>query len=105
MTRPAYRTAPRVYVFRNGQELTDHPANGRNVLGFGRPVGMIGNAVCFDSVTVRTAVDAEFTQADFGGPVSVKIWSPGRPAVWFGIADVQAVEAANESRREAVTAN
>ncbi|WP_145216630.1 hypothetical protein [Planctomycetes bacterium TBK1r] len=94
------RPRPRAYFYRNGVELTGHEMNGRCVESFGVPSGTIRNAVCFESVTVRTTRDETLTEADFGGPVSVKVWSPEQPATWFGIASVATVERVNADARQ-----
>ena len=86
------RVHPRAYFFRDGAELTYHSANGRPVLGFGIPTGRIGNAACFNSITVRTTIDYELTESDFDGPVTVKVWEPGKKPVWFALASVATVE-------------
>ncbi|KAA5538724.1 hypothetical protein FYK55_26800 [Roseiconus nitratireducens] len=89
------RPRPRAYFYRNGIELTGHKMNGRCVEHFGVPTGKIRSAVCFSSITVRTTRDEMLTEADFDGPVSVKVWSPEQPAAWFGIASVDTVERIN----------
>src|SRR6056297_301619 len=82
MTRPL----PRAYFYRNGRELTAHPSNGLPVIGCGIMTGAIGKTVCFNSVTVRTNINDELTERDFGGePVMVKIWSPESRPVWFAL--------------------
>ena len=91
----ATRPLPRAYFYRDGIELTGHPAHGCQVLGFGIPTGKIRNAACFNSITVRTCINDELNESDFDGPVSVKIWAPESKPVWFGIASVTTVEAEN----------
>ncbi|PHQ35183.1 hypothetical protein [Rhodopirellula bahusiensis] len=86
---------PRAYFFRDGVELTAHPANGRPVDCMGTPCGMTGKAVCFDSITVINGLCKSYTERDFKGPVSVKIWSPESKAIWFGIADAATVARLN----------
>jgi hypothetical protein len=86
---------PRVFIYRNGTELTDHPANGRAVAGFGSPAGTIGKAICFDSVTVIDGHNRRFEQSDFGGPVSLKVWSHGTKPLWFGLANAKTVALLN----------
>lgn len=89
------RPRPRVYFFRNGIELTGHEMNRRCFESFGIPTGKIRNANCFASLVVRTTRDETLTEADFDGPVSVKVWSPEQPANWFGLASAESVKAAN----------
>lgn len=92
----ASRPLPRAYFFRNGIALSSHPCHGRPVLGFGILTGRIGNAVCFESITVRTTINDELMERDFDGPVSVKVWSPDSKPVWFGIASITTVESHRE---------
>lgn len=97
----ATRPQPRVYFFRDGRELTEHPANGCPMLGVGVFSGRLGSAVCFSSVTVRTTLDDTVTERDFDGPVSFKIWAPGTKPVWFGLGSVESVETDAQRRAEA----
>lgn len=72
--------------------------NGRPVVHCGVPTGKIGNAACLQSIVVRDTRDVELTEYDFGGPVSVKVWSPESEAIWFGIAEVGTVNQVNAER-------
>ncbi|WP_146519344.1 hypothetical protein [Stieleria varia] len=80
--------------------MADSHLHGRTVVSFGIPTGTIGRAACFNSITVRDGIDCELTEVDFGGPVSVKIWTPDNREMWFGIADVSTVERVNSERRQ-----
>lgn len=92
------RPRPRAYFFRNGVELTGHEMNGRPVVCCGVPTGKVELASCLHSITVRDTRDVELTERDFGGPVSVKVWSPESEPVWFGIANVETVQETNAER-------
>ena len=96
-----HRVQPRLYVFRDGQELTDHPANGRPVLSLGFPSGRIGKAFCIESITVRTKIDWTLTEKDFDGPVSLKIWEPEKAPNWVGLANAETVSKINALARNA----
>jgi len=69
----------RMYFFRNGVELVDHPANGMSCSGLGAIVAKIGKVDCRrcvfvsgrDASGVRTFV---LNECDFDGPVMVKTW-------------------------------
>ncbi|MDV6032729.1 MAG: hypothetical protein F9B45_22115 [Phycisphaera sp. RhM] len=93
------RPRPRAYFFRNGVELSGHEMNGRPVVNCGVPTGKIGNAACLQSIVVRDTRDVELSERDFGGPVSVKVWSPESEAIWFGIAEVETVKQVNAERK------
>jgi hypothetical protein len=92
------QTLPRVYVFRNGVELQDHPANGRPCLGFGSLTGKVGDFLAFESVAVQSTIRREYSEIDFRGPVMIKIWAPNMPAEWFAVANVATVKSTNEDR-------
>ena len=92
------RPRPRAYFYRNGVELSGHPLHGKCVVHFGVPTGRIGNAPCFDSITVRTKIDQDVTERDFDGPVSIKVWSPEQKPSWFGLASVATVEKINAAK-------
>ena len=59
------RPRPRAYFYRDGRELTAHPNNGRCIESFGIPTGRVGNAVCFDSITVLTTIGRDFDRSRF----------------------------------------
>ncbi|MEO9591448.1 hypothetical protein [Rhodopirellula bahusiensis] len=90
---------PRVYVFRKGVELKDHPANGRPCLGFGSLTGKVGEFLAFESIAVQSTIRREYSEIDFEGPVMIKIWAPNMPAEWFAIATLTTVKSTNQDRR------
>lgn len=95
---------PRVYFYRDGRELTNHPLNGKMHVGFGVFAGVIRKLPCFTSVIVRGTRDEELTEADFDGrPVMVKVWQPGRRVTWFAVASPETV-ARRSSKAEATAA-
>jgi hypothetical protein len=98
---PAHRPMPRIYLYRHCVEQKLHPQNGCPCLGFGIPVGRIGEYPAFSSVVVRTSFNQTLTEDDLGGPMMVKVWSPESPAQWFAVAHVETIERVNAERKAA----
>jgi hypothetical protein len=64
----------RAYFYRNGRELTEHPANGMELRGTDAATGRIGNVVCHKAVYVKPPRNAQAPTLhvccdDFRGPV------------------------------------
>ena len=88
-----FRPRPRVYFYRHGKELANHPYNGAEHVGFGVYSGKVSTVCCFRSILVRDTVEHELTERDFGGqPVMAKVWSPEGQTNWFAVASPQSVE-------------
>lgn len=87
-------TASFVTFHQNGKQLHTSKWNGFRFVSFGRPVGKIGNATCFESVTIDIGGKRQriVTEADFGGPVSMCIVTKGEASLWMGLCDSVAVE-------------
>ena len=87
------RAPMKCYFLRNGVELSGHAYNGADFLGCGVPSGIAGLLLCFESIDVARGPNdsTTLTSMAFGGPVTVKIWSPGRKPQLIGIADEQDV--------------
>lgn len=85
--------ASKVYFYRNGQELVDHPANGMTYTGMGCSVATCGKYRVHRSVFVATSPRGQsyiVNECDFDGPVMVKIWAPGiekRYIEWIALAE------------------
>lgn len=87
------RAPMKVYFFRDGIELSDHAYNGADLLSFGVPSGVAGSLFCFDSVDVARGPNDSTTLGSlaFGGPVTMKVWTPNGKPQFFGLADEQDV--------------
>ena len=90
----------RVYFYRNGQEI-DTRSNGMALAGWGIHSGHVSGTLCFEQVRVGDEYGRTFDldERDFGGPVAVKVWTPGKKPEWFGVASVKSVEEAAERVR------
>jgi hypothetical protein len=75
--------------YQNGQQLHSSKANGLRFIAFGPKVGTIGNADCFESITIDMGGRRQrvVTEADFGGPVSIRIVNRGGCSQWMGLCD------------------
>ncbi len=93
----------RVYFIRDGRELTDHPANGKPFDSFGIPIGVIGTCPVFSEVVITGGWTggSRLTEADFGGPVTVKIWRPDHPPVFVGLCEPATLAATLKVKAEA----
>jgi hypothetical protein len=82
-------TASFVTFYQNGQQLHANKLNGLRFISFGRPVGKVGNADCFESVTIDMGGKRQrvVTEADFGGPVSIRIINRCGCSQWMGLCD------------------
>jgi hypothetical protein len=89
----------RAYFFRNGVELTDHPANGMSFSTLFASTGHIGKytarfAMCVNKPGDRKMQEYFLSVEDFDGPVMVKAWYAPGCVEWFCLADHDDVVAA-----------
>ena len=91
----------KIYFYRNGVELTDHPANGMDYTGCGPFIAEIGKHRVHRSVFVGKGYGRNYStyivnECDFDGPVMVKVWAPGidkRYIEWFALAELETATA------------
>lgn len=83
----------RLYFYQNGQELTDHPANGLQYMGRGHSIAKFGRSTVHDFIEVRGRDGKVYSlkPSAFDGPVKVKEWGAGygpeeRYVEWWGFA-------------------
>lgn len=88
-----------ILFFRGGEQLHTSKLNGFPLVTFGDASGFIGNAACFESVTIATGGKRQrvVTEDDFDGPVSICVVTKGRKRQWFGLATASTIARVTES--------
>lgn len=91
-------TDQRVY-FKRGDREVETPYNGYRLVGFEGYTGHVGGTPCFRIVRVANDVGREtvVTESAISGAAAVKVWSPGKPAAYFGVAEESTVARRNSN--------
>ena len=88
-----------VSIFQDGRLLHANRGGRFEFVSLGLPTGTVGNAACFESITIvgRHGRQSVINETAYGGAVSVCIHDAGSRR-WIGIASADTVAASSSDR-------